>query len=210
MNRMITAFRELIEPLRIFIFNYKWIKRNKHNRTFAGNRFDINKVVVGIETYGKINVFSYNDINCGILKIGNYCCIARSVNFLLSGNHDYKKFSMYPFSKIFFNTNYDGSKGDIIIEDDVWIGENVTVLSGSKIGQGALVAAGAVICGDVPPYAIVGGVPAKILKYRFSDDIIELLKNIKFNELSKKSIFQNRDLLEKEISCKDDLKWLMK
>ena len=151
------AIRELFEPLRIAFFSFKWKKKNEHNRTFPGNRFPIEKVTVGKETYGKLNVYDYNDKNSGILKIGNYCSIARTVMFLLSGNHEYRTFSTFPFQRLFFNENYNGSKGDIIVGDDVWIGENVTVLSGVTIGQGALIAAGAVVACDIPPYAIGGG-----------------------------------------------------
>ena len=57
------------------------------------------------------------------------------------------------------------SKGPIILEDDVWIGENCIILSGVKIGQGAVIAAGAIVTNDIPPYAIAGGVPAKVIKY---------------------------------------------
>lgn len=79
------------------------------------------------------------------------------------------------------------TKGKIILDDDVWIGDQVLVLSGVHIGKGAIVAAGCVVTKDVPPYAIVGGIPNKIIKYRFSKQIIQKLQGIDYSgiDLSK-------------------------
>jgi acetyltransferase-like isoleucine patch superfamily enzyme len=177
------VWKHIFEPLRLAYFGIKWRKANRHNRTFAGNRFDINKVCIGKETYGYINVLSNNDANAGNLKIGNYCSIARTALFLTSGNHNYHTLSTYPFKQLFFKKNNCGSKGDIIIEDDVWIGENVTVLSGSHIGQGAVIAANALVSGQIAPYAIVGGVPAKLIKFRFSSDVIQKLNEVNYEKI---------------------------
>lgn len=147
----------IIEPIRLELFKQQWRRKNRCNRTKAGNRFDIQKVVVGKETYGKLNVFSYNDQNSGRLYIGRYCSIASSVVFLLSGNHKYDCLSSFPFSKIWLNSSIEESKGDIIIDDDVWIAEHCLVLSGVHVGKGAVIAAGAIVNTDVPPYAVVGG-----------------------------------------------------
>lgn len=153
--------REFIEPVRTLFFNLKFRKINTHNRTYAGNRFVLSKVHIGKETYGKINVYSYNDRDAGELIIGNYCSIAKTAMFLTSGNHNYKRFSTFPFQKALYNENCSGSKGNIQIDDDVWIGEMAIVLSGTHIGQGAIVAAGAVCSGLIPPYSIVGGGTSK-------------------------------------------------
>lgn len=67
------------------------------------------------------------------------------------------------------------SKGDIVVKDDVWIGYGSIILSGVHIGQGAVIAAGSVVSHDVPPYAIVGGVPARLIKYRFSEEMTKKL-----------------------------------
>lgn len=72
---------------------------------------------------------------------------------------------------------------EIVIEDDVWIGANVTILGGVRVGRGAVVAAGAVVNKDVPPYAIVGGVPAKLIKYRFPEDVRKKAKRLKLREV---------------------------
>lgn len=115
------------------------------------------------------------------LKIGNFCSIAPEVAFILSADHYINQFSTYPFkSKVFDQGDEGVSKGDIIIEDDVWIGFRSTILSGVTIGQGAIVGAGSVVTKSVPPYAIVGGVPAKVISYRFETEIREEMKKLTF------------------------------
>jgi len=85
------------------------------------------------------------------------------------------------------------SQGDITVDDDLWIGFRSTIMSGVHIGQGAVVAAGAVVTKDVPPYAIVGGVPAKIIKYRFSPEVIEQLLKLDYSKLSDNMIRERID-----------------
>jgi serine acetyltransferase len=92
------------------------------------------------------------------------------------------------------------SKGDIIIKDDVWIGANAIILSGVTIGQGALIGAGAVVTKDVPPYAIVGGNPAKVIKYRFSEKVIKKLLEFDFSKLDQNKIKTNIEALYKNIT----------
>jgi virginiamycin A acetyltransferase len=115
--------------------------------------------------------------------IGKKCSIALNCTFTLA-NHLTEIFSTYPSSTNLFwhqNGNPNGySKGDIIIKNDVWIGVNCTILDGITIGNGAVIGAGSVVTKDVPPYAIVGGNPAKVIKYRFTKDIIDEIENIQF------------------------------
>jgi virginiamycin A acetyltransferase len=121
-----------------------------------------------------------------IITIGKKCSIAANITFVLS-NHLMNRFTTHPSPVNLFphgkgaTTSY--SKGDIIIKSDVWIGTNVTLIDGITIGNGAVIAAGSVVVKDVPPYAIVGGNPAKILKYRFSPEIINEIEKTGFWDL---------------------------
>ena len=84
-------------------------------------------------------------------------------------------------------------KGNINIEDDVWIGYGATIMSGIHIGQGAVIAAGAVVTKDVPPYAIVGGVPARIIKYRFDTESIQFMNSLDYKALNESLIQEHVD-----------------
>lgn len=170
--------------IKLFTFQRKWRKKNRHNQTDAMNIFDLNCVSVGKNTYGLLNV--YCDSNLNKLTIGNYCSIAREVMFILNSDHELKNISTYPFKvKLLKCTNQEAiSKGNIIIDDDVWIGFRAIVLSGVHIHQGAVVAAGSVVTKDVPPYAIVGGNPARIIKYRFKRELIDQLIKINYENIS--------------------------
>lgn len=116
------------------------------------------------------------------LRIGKFCSIAADVKFFLGGNHRIDWVTTYPFSVIFkdgsFTNGHPTTKGDILIGSDVWIGEGAVIMSGVKIGSGAVVAAGSVVTKDVPPFAIVGGNPAKLIKFRFDNEIVEQLLKI--------------------------------
>lgn len=170
----------------------RWRKNNKHNRTIANTLFDESLVQVGKGSYGHLNVHSYDNKDEGLI-IGNYCSIAGNVNFILSGGHDYKNFSTYPFHAIYENVVEATSKGKIIIEDDVWIGYGSLILSGVKIGKGAVIAAGSVISKDVPPYAI--WINDKVYKYRFEPEIIEKLMKIDYYNLDPEKVLKNNLLV---------------
>ncbi len=190
----------------------KWRQNNKHNFTTLSNRTSVRRnaerlnaglITVGKNTYGEINasVFGNPDEK---LVIGNYCSIAGEVLFILGGNHNYKRFSTYPFKVMMLGEQHDSmSHGPIIVGDDVWIGQRATILSGVKIGKGAVVAAGALVTSDVPPYSIVGGVPAKIIKYRFENEVIEKLNKLCFDKLKPDIFVKYRELLGQEITKKN-------
>ena len=175
----------ICDKLRFYSFKKKWRKKNQHNTTSPKNIFPLDLVSVGKATYGSLYVLSFN--RKAELKIGHYCSIAPEVAFILSADHHTNHFSTYPFrAKVFKKGDEGVSKGDIIIEDDVWIGFRSTILSGVTIGQGAIVAAGSVVTKSVPPYAIVGGVPAKVISYRFESEIREEMGTVAFGKLSVK------------------------
>lgn len=184
LNRIIFFFQKI--KLR-----REWKNHNKENKTSIGiitNRGYIDfirqgGVMVGKNTYGRLNV-NYTGADEERLIIGANCSIAGSSNFLLGGEHDYSKITTYPYAyRIFGMKNDVKSKGPIIIDDEVWIGDDTWIKSGVHIGKGAIIATGAVVTKDVPPYAIVGGVPAKIIKYRFTDEIINKIINIDLSKI---------------------------
>ena len=187
----------------IFYKIYKkilWKIKNTHNETTLINTFDQNKVTVGKRTYGALNVhmFGHSDEK---LSIGNYVSIAQGVIFLLGGNHPYEGFSTYPFLVKLLGQKFEAkTKGPITVEDDVWIGINSLILSGVKIGKGSIIAAGSVITKDVPPYSIVGGNPARVIKYRFEKEVITELSGLDFSKLDDETLITNKDILYQKLN----------
>ena len=167
-----------------------WELKNNHNKTWLINSFQSEKISVGKSTFGPIDaVFSSNGDDK--LIIGNFCSIASGVKFLVSSEHPYKGISTFPFKVYFLDYQLEAvSKGSIIVKDDVWIATNAIILSGVTIGQGAIIGAGAVVTKDVPPYAIVGGNPAKVIKYRFEPEIIDKLLAFDYSKLTEAKIKQ--------------------
>ncbi|MDM0906266.1 CatB-related O-acetyltransferase [Clostridium perfringens] len=187
--------------LKINKLRNEWRKRNKHNYTKIGDNTDINKIKVGNYTYGVINAHFF-DNPLEQLEIGSYCSIAGKVKFLCGGEHNYKKILSFPIEKYFFNSEFEAlAKGPIIVEDDVWIGEGALILSGVTLGQGSIIAAGSIICKNVPPYAITDG--KRIIKYRFSDEIINELLKLDLSKIDKKILIKHKDLFNKEITYED-------
>ena len=157
----------MLKNLKKFIKAKLWRCRNPHNfTTLAGDNFPLDKVTVGKLTYGSIHAISYGG-NSEFLKIGNCCSIADEVTFLLGGGHRLDCVSTFPFRGKLVGDVEAMTKGPIVLEDGVWIGYGATVLSGVTLGKGSVVGAGALVCGDVPSYAIVAGIPAKVIRYRF-------------------------------------------
>lgn len=105
----------------------------------------------------------------------------------------------YPVQELITRDGIDAqSKGDIQVDDDVWIGCGAMVLSGVHIHQGAVVAAGAIVTKDVPPYAIVAGVPAKVMGYRFEQELRDKLLSIDFSKIDGAFVKEHRDIFTKD------------
>ena len=121
--------------------------------------------------------------------------------FFLGGEHRYRYISTYPFKKRFLDIPESDTKGDIIIKDDVWIGYGCTILSGVTIGQGAIIGAKSVVARDIPPYAIYVG--NKVIKYRFSEEVIKKLLEIDFSKIDEDCIKKNIDELYTEVNEKN-------
>jgi acetyltransferase-like isoleucine patch superfamily enzyme len=141
------------------------------------------RVVLGRWTYGRPHIFT-NVHGRERLITGSYTGLDGT--WILGGNHGPNRVSWYPHRIHFaMGGNYDDypvPTGDTIVGSDVWTTENCLILPGVKIGDGAIVAAGAVVTKDVPPYAIVGGNPAKLIRYRFSEEQIAALLEIRWWE----------------------------
>lgn len=137
------------------------------------------------------------------IRIGNYCSIAKDVVFIGAAEHNWQWATTYPLRiKLNLpNAYHDGhpkTKGPIIVGHDVWIGMRVTILSGVTIGNGAVVGAGAVVAKSIPPYAIVAGNPAKVLRFRFSDEVIAGLQALQWWNWSEDKIRRHVDLLSRD------------
>ncbi|ERM57870.1 CatB-related O-acetyltransferase [Vibrio cyclitrophicus] len=133
------------------------------------------------------------------LYIGDYVCIGAEVVILMGGNHTHRVdwFSLYPFMDVIEDA-YIG-KGDTHIEDGVWLGMRAMIMPGVTIGEGAVVAANSVVTKDVAPYCIVGGSPAKVVKYRFDESVIEELISMKIYDWPEDKF----ELLRKHLSGSD-------
>lgn len=177
------------------------------NCTFEGG----NSIGKNTSFGGSLGFGSYMGADCNIsATIGRYCCIGNMVR-TPQGNHPTHTWvSMHPS---FFSTDKQANftysktkqyeehtyadkqrKTAIVVGNDVWIGDNAMILAGVTIGDGAVIAAGAVVTKDVPPYSVVAGVPAKIKKYRFSEDQIKELLDIKWWDRPQEWISSNAEL----------------
>ena len=146
------------------------------------------------------NVLYHYPINHERLIIGKFCSIACGVKFLFNcANHTLKSLSTYTFplfyedwdlQKLDVVTAWD-NKGDIVIGNDVWIGYEALIMAGVHIGNGAIIGSCAVVTKDVPPYTIVGGVPARPIRKRFTDDTIQKLEALKWWDWSYEKIKQS-------------------
>lgn len=200
------SVKDLLERFIIYRFfrklyrAYYWKNANKHNGIILKNVHNYKKVIAGKHSYGIVDALFASKTG-EKLYIGNFCSIGENVLFVVAAEHGYKSLSSFPFKvKIAGEKNEALSKGDIVVKDDVWIGINSTILSGITINQGAVVAAGSVVTKDVPPYAIVAGNPAKIIKYRFSEPIIEKLLKVDYSKLTDEKIINNLNNLYTEIT----------
>ena len=192
----------LLSILKLKIFRKLFRLRNRHNLVCLVNMCDMNRVHVGRKSYGTISVIDFSPADTKLV-IGNYCSIAGGTTFLLGGEHNLDTISTYPFKvRLFGEEREAGSKGDIVIKDDVWIGQNAIICSGVTVGQGAVVATGAVVTKDVEPYSIVGGNPAKLIKYRLNENLRKKLEKIDvaamFDKFTKKDIPAVYEKLDEE------------
>ena len=150
--------------------------------------------------FQKNNVLYHYPINQDKLVIGKFCSIACGAKFLFnSANHTMASLSTYTFPLFFEEWGFEkekvaeawDNKGDIVIGNDVWIGYEAVILSGVTVGDGAIIGSRAVVTKDVPPYTIVGGVPAKTIRRRFDEETIRKLLGLKWWDWPEESIEKN-------------------
>lgn len=161
----------------------------------------------GAEDFEKHVTHHYEFIGDKLI-IGKFCAIGKGVEFIMNGaNHRMNSASTYPFNIMgggwerFTPSLKDlPIKGDTVVGNDVWIGQNVTVLPGVHIGDGAIIGANSVVSKDVQPYTVVGGNPIKLIRRRFDDGTTEFLLGLKWWDWSAEKIFKNLELL-----CSGDL-----
>ena len=142
-------------------------------------------MIVGKHSYGNPTVLWVNEN--ARLTIGSFCSIAPSIKIYLGGNHNVNWITTFPFGHVskkeftnFTGAGHPSTKGNVRIGNDVWIADNVTIMSGVTIGDGAVIANNSHVVKDVEPYTLVGGNPAKLIKYRFTPNQIEKLLEIKW------------------------------
>lgn len=169
------------------------------------------RILGGVYISGKVSIGKYTSLNgpnldiiAGIneVKIGKFCSIARNVS-IQEFNHKLDSITTFLiFKRIFRDKEISDltSKGSIIIGNDVWIGAHSVILSGVKIGDGAVIAANSVVTKDVPSYGIVGGNPAKFIKHRFSNEIQVRLDELKWWEWEEEKIKKNKDLFIEDLT----------
>ncbi|MCE5316570.1 MAG: CatB-related O-acetyltransferase [Parachlamydia sp.] len=155
----------------------------------------------GPEKFEQYNVLYNYHFSKVKLVIGKFCAIAAETRFIMTGDHKLDAITTYPFP--IFRQGWEGAfdvldlpvKGDIIVGNDVWFGYDSLIKNGVTIGHGAIIATRAVVVKDVPPYAIVAGNPAKVVKMRFNDATIQRLLSLAWWDWSIEKINRNLQLL---------------
>jgi len=193
----------IIEPLVVYFYRIsvlrrlllpvlKFLCRKKLDASSLRHIFDLyHDIGIGKYTYG--GCFDHLKIAPGTI-IGRYCSIASGV-YIMSTNHNISYMTTHPFlfkPYLGFAEQDNRDVKPVKVGNDVWIGTNAIILpSTSSIGDGAVVAAGAVVTNSVPPYAVVAGVPAKVIRYRFSPEIMTLLLESQWWYWSEDKVFEN-------------------
>ncbi len=151
------------------------------------------------------NVLYHYPVNGDRLKIGKFCSVACGAKFLFtSGNHSLRSLSTYTFPIFYEQWGLDSknirdawdNKGDIVIGNDVWIGYEAVILSGVTVGDGAVIGTRAVVTKDVPPYTIVGGVPARPIRRRFDPQTIARLEELRWWDWEEERIARNLSAIQ--------------
>jgi virginiamycin A acetyltransferase len=166
--------------------NNRIFSHDVHFNALQGQDIEVREGTL-IDSTSSIGSYSYIGRNCSITKatIGRYCSIANNVS-IGQGEHELDRIST---SSLFYDTSYETlTLNDCCIEDDVWVGVDAIILRGVLVGRGAVIGANSVVTKDVPPFAVVVGCPARVIKYRFSTEKIRaILESQWWNESPQKA-----------------------
>ncbi|MFU2316642.1 CatB-related O-acetyltransferase [Rahnella sp. PCH160] len=210
-NRLIMCGSFLIKPHlnithKLEEISYDWEKRPRHkNLTKNLLKEQIKKLnwKIGDHTYGNPKIL---EAKYASLTIGKFCSIADDVIIILA-NHKVDLVTTYPFATLkkfwpsmkSLNLNDHYSNGDVTIGNDVWIGHSVKIMSGVTIGNGVVIAANSVVTKNIPDYGMVGGTPAKIIRYRFNEEVVNQLMLIEWWDWEDEKIDEALPYMMKDI-----------
>lgn len=177
--------------------NTSILKSRIEDHVIINRNCTLDRSEMGFASYINQNTILKNAI------IGKFCCISWNVTIYGGSTHNYHVPSMYTsfhWKKVFGNSVKNvseelGGKRKTTVGNDVWIGNAAVLINGVTVGDGAIIGAGAVVTKDVPPYSIVAGVPAKVIKKRFSDDLISDLLDIRWWDWPEETIAAEEELL---------------
>jgi acetyltransferase-like isoleucine patch superfamily enzyme len=185
------------------------------------------RISFGRFSYGFENLSIWQWGEGASLSIGSFCSIAPAVRIFLGGNHRTDWITTFPFGHVYADElggqdikGHPATRGDVFIGDDVWIGYGATIMSGIRIGTGAVIAANSNVVKDIQPYEIVGGNPARLIRKRFDDEMIALLLELAWWTLpveiiravnrdlsSRPNVKKLRDLIERCRGSSDPMKY---
>lgn len=193
------------------IENNKNVKTSGFSRGLKNVRFEGKNAIAdrcnfsGNIKIGWATTLGYNNVIHGDVEIGKYCQLGFDVA-IISNNHPLNYMTTYINKNLFDGELYNlKNNGNIVIGNDVWIGHNVIVIGSVKIGNGSVLAAGAVITKDVKPYTIVGGVPAKKIKKRFKDSVIKEIEELEWWNKKGKQLEDLKPLFLKNYNNKQSI-----
>jgi acetyltransferase-like isoleucine patch superfamily enzyme len=195
-------FKNILPDEIIDIYNSFLIKRIE-KKFQVPNVEDV--LEVGIHTYGAENLNLLFRNSGKKVVVGKFCSIGPRVTIFMGGGHRTDWITTYPFGHVFLDKwgskTYEGhptTRGDVQIGNDVWIGRGATLMSGISVGDGAVIAANSHVTKDVPPFAIVGGNPASVIRYRFSPEVANRIADICWWDFPDEVILQIKHLLSEQ------------